>query len=358
VAAASAASNAAAMLLLRPRVADERPVNAAPWLELVEDARLAPSPHNTQPWRVAPRSANEAELYAPVERLLPVEDPDGRFLTAGTGIFLEALAIAAAARGLRLEYEPFFPDLGVEGAEPALVARLTLYSSAANGHFPVELLERRRTSRLPYDGRPAPEGALRELTAIAESFGHRAAFTSDPELVRFVLDLNALTVFDDLTEDDRRREIGDWTRRSDDEATRLGDGFSPSCLGFPPALIRLFFEHHRLCEPRLMRALLKRIYLRSMRGTRTVGWIAGPWRTPQEWLDAGRMLMRFWLALTAHGLYLQPFGSVITNPRSHARLAEQLSVDEDEGEVWLLLRLGFSAEPPRSARRPAAEVIA
>jgi nitroreductase len=332
-------------------------MDAAPWLDLVEDARLAPSPHNTQPWRVVARSAHEAELYAPVERLLPVEDSDGRFLTAGAGIFLEALDVAAAARGLRLEYEPFFPDLGADAAEPALVARLALHTSTSNGHFPLELLERRRTSRLPYDGRPAAKRALDELAAIVDSFGHVASFSSDPELVRFVLDLNAATLFDDLAEDDRRREIAHWTRRSDDEAARLADGFSPDCLGFPPALIGLFLDRHRLCEPRLIRALLTRIYLRSMRGTATVGWIAGPWRTPPEWLDAGRMLMRFWLALTAHGLYLQPFGSVITNPRSHARLAEHLSVEEDEGEIWLLLRLGYSTEPPRSARRPAAEIL-
>jgi hypothetical protein len=328
------------------------------WLKLVEDARFAPSPHNTQPWRVTARSPSEADLYAPVDRLLPVEDPDGRFLTAGMGIFVEAIAVAAAARGLRLEYEPLLPDLGVAAEEPALVARLGLHPSASNSHVAVELLERRRTSRLPYDGRPAPEPVLRELASIATSFGHRATFSSDPELVRFVLDLNALTIFDDLTDDARRREIGYWTRGTDAEALRRGDGFSPSCLGFPPALIRLFFDHHRLCRPRVVRALLTRIYLRSMRGTATVGWISGPWRTPPEWFDAGRMLMRFWLGLTAHGLSLQPFGSVITNPRAHARLAERLRVDEGEGEIWLLLRLGFGGEPPRSARRPAAEVVA
>ena len=68
--------------------------------------------------------------------------------------------------------------------------------------------------------------------------------------------------------------------------------------------------------------------------------------------------MRLWLAVTSHGLYLHPFGSVITNPVSHARLADRISVDDQGRELWLLLRLGFCAEPPRSARRPAAEMIA
>jgi hypothetical protein len=122
--------------------------------------------------------------------------------------------------------------------------------------------------------------------------------------------------------------------------------------------VRLFFHRHRVFRPRLVRALARRLYLRSMRGTATVGWIAGPWGTPEQCLAGGRMLLRLWLALTAHGLYLQPFGSVITNPTSHARLAEQLRVREGDREIWLLLRIGSGAEPPRSARRQLAEVLA
>jgi hypothetical protein len=92
-----------------------------------------------------------------------------------------------------------------------------------------------------------------------------------------------------------------------------------------------------------------------MRGTATVGWIAGPWGTSEEWYRAGRMLLRFWLALTGHRLDLQPFGSVITNPTAHARLDERLGNETEE--VWLLLRIGYSAEPPPSARLPLAAVL-
>ena len=45
------------------------------WREILDDARWAPSPHNTQPWLVRLLSPEAAELYAPRERLLPVEDP-------------------------------------------------------------------------------------------------------------------------------------------------------------------------------------------------------------------------------------------------------------------------------------------
>ena len=328
------------------------------WQELVEDARFAPSPHNTQPWRVRPRTDREADLEVPVERLLPVEDPEGKFLTAGVGIFLEALDVAAAARGLALRFEPRYPPLGEGAMEPSLAARMSLEARNGAAALPVELLHRRRTARGRYDGRPASEEALAELDAVAREAGHEACFTSDPELVRWVLGLNAATLFEDLREDDRRAEIGRWTHFTDAAAEREGDGFSPTCLGFSGTLVRLLFRHHRLCEPAPVRALLRRIYLRGTGGAATVGWIRGPWSTPAEQLEAGRMLMRFWLTLTAHGLYLHPFGSVITNPVSHARLAERLDVDEAGGEIWLLLRLGYCAEPPRSARRPAEAAMA
>lgn len=327
------------------------------WTQLVEDARFAPSPHNTQPWRVRPHSDHEADLEVPVDRLLPVEDPEGRFLTAGVGIFLEALDVAAAARGLALRYEALYPQLGVHAAEPALAARMRLEPRGAERALPVELLHLRRTARGRYDGRAAPEEALLELAEIAREFRHDARFTSDPTLVEWIVRLNADTLLEDLSEDDRRAEIGEWTHFSDRVAERAGDGFSPTCLGFPGPLVRLLFRSHRLFEPAPMRALLRRLYLRGTGGAATVGWIAGPWSTPAEQLDAGRMLMRLWLALTAHGLHLHPFGSVITNPVSHARLADRLDVDEEGREIWLLLRLGFCAEPPRSARRPTAEVI-
>ena len=95
-----------------------------------------------------------------------------------------------------------------------------------------------------------------------------------------------------------------------------------------------------------------------MRGTATVGWLRGPFAKPTEWFDAGRMLLRLWLELTRHSLVLHPFGSVITNELSHARLAERLHQDEGDRELWLVFRLGRSAEPPASSRLPVQRLLA
>jgi hypothetical protein len=327
------------------------------WPRLVDAASWAPSPHNTQPWLVQVRSDTAAELYVPAARTLPYTDASGAFMTSTLGIFVEALDVAAAAEGLAVEAEPLFPKLGAESEERPLFARLRLAERSEPPRFPVELLERRRTARGAYDRRPADDAALAALQVIARETGHEARFTSDRELVDWVVGLNADTLFYDLDDDLTRAEIGRWIRTSRAEARRTGDGFSPASLGFPGPLVRLFFFHHGLFAGRPARGLVRRLFLWRTRGTATVGWLRGPWKVPQDWFAAGRMFMRFWLELTRHGLHLQPFGSVITNPTAHALMADRLQVDEGSDEIWLLLRIGYCRTPPRSLRRPTAEVL-
>jgi hypothetical protein len=70
------------------------------------------------------------------------------------------------------------------------------------------------------------------------------------------------------------------------------------------------------------------------------------------------MLVRIWLTLTANGIHLHPFGSVITNPRANARLRERIGFDDAHGIPWLLVRLGRGAEPPRSFRLETDALLA
>src|SRR5919197_887316 len=227
------------------------------WSTLVERASWAPSPHNTQPWLVHPLSEREAELYVPAERTLPYTDASGAFMTCALGIYVEALDVAAGAEGLAVEVEPLFPKLGAASEDRPLFARLRLAERREPSRFAVELLARRRTARGAYDGRPADAEALAALQSVAATAGHEARFTSDRELVGWVVGLNADTLFFDLDDDRTRAEIGQWIRTSQAEARRTGDGFSPAALGFPGPLVDLFFFHHRLFAGRVVRRLVR-----------------------------------------------------------------------------------------------------
>jgi hypothetical protein len=326
------------------------------WRELIELARWAPSPHNIQPWRLRIDSAEAAELLYDPARLLPSTDPTGRFSVVGLGVFLETLAVAARARGSDLETEVVAERLEPGSGPPRPWATLRLVPFEGSDLDPRLILER-RTSRLPYDGRAVPAAVLENVDSSARRFGHRFRFSSDPELVDWVLGLNRDTLFEDLTAPSARHEVGAWLRFSENEAAARRDGFSPSALGFPGWLLASYFRLAPLLELPGPRHLLHRLYFRTMRGTRTIGWFTGPFATGDDWLVAGRMLGRAWLVLTQHGVRLHPFGSIITNERANGRLQARIGAESRGGTTWLIARMGYSAEPARSQRLRVEELV-
>lgn len=320
------------------------------WRQLLEDARWAPSPHNIQPWQLHCESPETATVLCPPERRLPSTDPKGLFVAVGIGCFVESLAVAAAAQGLAVQAV-------ATGASPGGTEPVVHLSLAAGDPDPLgpELLRARRTSRLPYDGSPVESNLLGELESVAAAAGHVWRATSDPVLVDWVVDLNRETLFLDLADDKARNEVGRWLRFSAAEAYRKPDGFSPAALGFPGWLLRLFFTRHRLLELPVVRQAARAMYGRTMRGTRTVAWLRGPFASVVDGFAAGRMLMRIWLTLTREGVQLHPFGSIVTNATANARL--QGRIGSGNGTLWLIMRLGRSAEPPRSLRLEADELL-
>src|ERR1700749_840969 len=85
----------------------------APGKELAELARLRPTPHNTQPFRIRPLNARVAQLVMLRERMLPVEDTDNLYVLASFGIFAETLERAGLDLGLDPAISP------AEALEPA-----------------------------------------------------------------------------------------------------------------------------------------------------------------------------------------------------------------------------------------------
>ena len=61
------------------------------WEQIGSLARLAPTPHNTQPFRIRPRG-NRAELLLLTERLLPKEDHGNSYVAASFGTFAASLS--------------------------------------------------------------------------------------------------------------------------------------------------------------------------------------------------------------------------------------------------------------------------
>ena len=325
------------------------------WQTIGEYARMTPSPHNTQPCRLHVVDDTHAQVVFVPSRGLYIADPSGRFTEAALGVFVEICKIAAAANGYRLEYDYTFQPLYPNGDHETLqtVANLTLVPDTRVADLPVELITQRHTSRLPYDNRPVPEAVVAELQTEAAKWGHQLFMRNDPEAIRWVVELNKESLFNDLEDNAIREELKRWLRYSPKEAKAKKDGLSAEAMQMPGTLMRSFFYHHKIWTMPGLKQLVAWIYMSTMRGIANIAWIQGPFVTTKDRIRTGHLLIRLWLILTKHGVYLHPYGSVITNDVSRTAMLKKMHIGDEEGGnkmVWLLLRLGYSKEPPRSER--------
>jgi hypothetical protein len=330
---------------------------ASVWHAAIEYARWTPSPHNTQPWRLRLRSATEAELYYDPRRLLPTTDPTGAFTMMGLATFVDYLGIATQAEGWSLDSTFSERPFDHTARKPVRFAKLTLTPSSSSPAFDPALITRRQTSRLPYDGRPADPRAMESARAIAVEHGHTLHWSNDADFVKWVVDLNRFTLFDDLDDDASRTELGRWIRATDREAIASSDGLWARCMRFPGWLLRAFFDDHARWGRGWRKEMCGRMLVSGMRGTRTVAWWSGPFNSPEDHRRAGRLLGRTWLEFTRRGVQVHPFGSVITNARAHRRFEERVGVPAEGSTLWILMRLGYSEAAPESRRVPISSIL-
>jgi hypothetical protein len=321
------------------------------WHAIGELARLVPTPHNTQPYRIRPTSATEAELVLVCERLLPDEDHGNLYVLSAFGVFASAIEHAGRAVGCTIHARACDQLDGTSLGRSGQIVVGSAVIVAETVREQPELLASRRTSRLPYRPDPVDPHALAALERIAADAGHRMTVVSDPRLVREVLWMNAEAIIDNLQITREREEIRRWYRYG--ATPQHGDGLWEAPMNQPAWQIKAAFCVPWLiaCDP--MRTLAVARYVETQRGTQHVALLRGPFARWSELVAAGRMLLELWLAMAAANVYMHPFGSMLTNP-TYASWVERTF---EAADTWLIVRLGYS-EPPPAAPRLASIVIA
>jgi hypothetical protein len=314
------------------------------WDDIASLARLAPTPHNTQPFRIRPRG-KRAELVLLTERLLAREDHGNLYVAASFGTFAVALERAARHFGHAAAVTPVAEldtaRLDKRGPE-VVVGEVELTASVSPE--PADLLATRRTSRLPYHDRALEPAALEALTRVSESHGHRFIHHGDPKIVDPLLKLNAEAIIDNLQLADEREEIRGWHRLG--ETPEFGDGLWQQPMNQPAWELWSAFAVPSAFKLPGLKSFAVRRYLTTQRGTRHIALICGRFKAWPELYGAGRMLLELWLEMARHQVYMQPMGSMLTNPHYIREIARRFECDD----CWLVVRLGYSDPPPRAPR--------
>jgi nitroreductase len=150
-------------------------------------AILAPSSHNTQPWKFAVGD-DRIDLYADESRWLKVADADKRELFISVGCALENLLVAAEHfnLGYSVDYAP-------QTANELHAATVTFSANGARSSFrPAVLFDAitvRHTHHGSYQGRPIPEETLSECQSLCVEDRLRLDLSDDEETKRKVDDV-------------------------------------------------------------------------------------------------------------------------------------------------------------------------
>lgn len=308
-------------------------------------AVLAPSAHNTQPWRFRVTD-DGVELHADRSRALPVSDPDGRELTIGCGAALFFLRVAMRRFGHMDRVQPF-PD----AARPDLLALVSRGDAARASHEVLTLfraIRERRTHRPAFDARTVGAPDLAALLEAAEDEGgwlRPLSGAPRDEVAAMVEDADHRQYGDSAF----RRELAAWIRPS---ARGVEDGIPAYALGIPDLLAPL--------GPTLMGVL----NLGGVRGgsdrraaetAPLLAVLGTEGDRPVDWLNAGQSLARVLLAGRARGLSAAFLNQPVQVPDLRARLREMLG---REGWPQLIVRMGYGKELRPTPRRAVGEVLA
>jgi nitroreductase len=305
-------------------------------------AGLAPSVHNTQPWRwrVHP---DRLDLYAQRDRQLGIADPDGRLLAISCGTALHHARLALAAEGwqpvVALLPTPDDPDHLAElrlgehvGASPEAVAR---YQAA----------EVRRTDRRPLAATPVPPATLAAVRAAVEAERAHLHVLRPDQVAELAV---AAARAGELAEDDERvrAELAYWV-----------GGPHPAGTGLPPESIPTQPPRTRVPE----RDFGQPGTLAAPDGgdeAATYAVIFGEVDAPAGWLSAGQALSAAWLTATGHGVALLPFSAPVEVPATRATLRRLLA---GLGHPYLALRLGVPDPdhpgPPHTPRLDPTQTV-
>jgi len=309
------------------------------WLiRLVYYARLAPSTHNSQPWKFV-IGTREIDIVAEDARWLKVADPNRREMFISIGCAVESLRVAADFAGLSTEVS-YFP---IEH-NATLVARVRVDAPGTRREAAIpELLPHtvtRRTSHRRFDPeRPVGEEDRRALYT---------SFASPDVAMHFITDRAALDRLATLEREADLALFSDPLYRSE-LAAWVGEGLLSSSwlvskLGqFAISMLPVGAQVAQ-SDASLVASAPLAVLLSTRRDL------------AEEQVHVGEAYLRIALTAEARDLRIQPISQVLEFPETRHQVAEAAGLNDRFAQH--IFRLGFGpAEPAIRRRRPLDQIV-
>lgn len=310
---------------------------------VVELASLAPSVHNTQPWRFT-WDGSTLTVHEDPSRALPVLDPQGRErrISCGAAVLMARLGFALLGYAVDVVLHSGserLADLTVTGRRSPTEEESAL----------AEAIPRRTTDRDPFDDRPLPDELVRALMAAAEQEGAWLHFLGE-ESAEDTVELQVLLSHAD---DSQRAdpaylaELAAWRR------DREAEGVPSRALPSVPAELRGTTWALRDFDAATAAPAVE-VHEPPAAEHPAVAVLTTTGDSPDDWLAAGQALGRVLLRATVDHVAAQPLTQVLEVPVLRARMRHVLG---GVGHPQMLLRLGYGSAGPTTRRRPPEQTV-
>ncbi|WP_028110142.1 Acg family FMN-binding oxidoreductase [Ferrimonas futtsuensis] len=301
--------------------------------QMVHSAMLAPSSHNSQPWRFRLHE-NAIELFADRSRALPVNDPEDRELHISCGCALMNMRLAAAKAGIGLKVEllpqPDNPDLLAKVVQSAPEEEQPLLAQLADE------IPSRHTVRSDYEPVSDAGDLISDLRQWARLEGVQLTAVSSEVQRQRIAGLVAQADQTLWSDPAWRRELARWML-----PPNRGEGLAVSALWSPFVRTMIRWFNLGSLMARKSTKLVDRAPLLLVLSSCGDG--------PRQWLETGQALQTVLLGCCQRGYQ----GSFLNQPVQVPTLRNRLSKITGLASPQILLRVGRPVEKPIASPRRA-----
>ncbi|MFZ4715874.1 MAG: Acg family FMN-binding oxidoreductase [Bacteriovoracaceae bacterium] len=312
-------------------------------LELIKSAILAPSSHNTQPWKFH-LEKKSISIFPDFSRRCPIVDPDDHHLFVSLGCAAENLVQAARARGQMTEALIDFDQ------NHKIEFHLSPTKSVQNSLS--QAIAIRQCTRTEYNGQKLSSDEVRILTDAGSGNGvHCHMFTeknSLEKILEFVVQGNTSQMNDPAF----ITELKTWIRFNNHEAKNSGDGLYSLTTGspnIPTWLGKIIFkkvfkvkkENEKYCK-----------HIRSSAG---IAVFTSEKNDIKHWIEVGRCYERFALQATLMDIRSAMINQPVEVAKIRPVFANYLGIGKQRPD--LVIRFGRGPIAPRSMRRKPQSIL-
>lgn len=312
-------------------------------LDIIRAAILAPSGHNTQPWKFSIRE-KEIKLLPDFSRRLPFVDPDDRELFISIGCALENLLIACHRFGFDAQTD-YFPDDAPD------CIRITLSKSEEALNSLYEYIPIRQSTRPYYDGKPIRDDDLYTLSMVRTDDGVSIRLFSTKQDMEPVIQISSEGCRQKYADKTFIHELETWVRFNEKEAQKSSDGLYTACIGAPSVPRWLGKRYLYSASPESTAKKDEQ----KLRSSAVLAIISSEADDRLSWVKTGRTIERFVLTAVSLNLKSAFVSQALQIPALRHQLQQELGLGSRAPQF--LVRLGYAADAARSYRRPIEQVL-